>query len=115
MMKKMIFAALVFSTSPVLAKQSLQAATVQNPKLAQLITTIKDAAGVDCVLTDSFPGVSIQGPEGKKAVTHQVACFDPDAFNPTQLGQLFVTYYGDGEKDNSSVGAVINIKFEVFK
>lgn len=87
----------------------------QSPKLTTLIESIKDVAGVDCVFKDSFPSKKITGPEGKEAITHQVACFDPVVLNPTQLGQLFVTYYGDGQSDNSAVGAVIDIKFEVFK
>lgn len=105
----------LLASSTTFAKQSLQAALQQNPKLDNLYEAVKASSGVDCVPVDSFPTTKITGPEGKMAVTHQVACFDPVVFNPTQLGQLFVTYYGDGEKDDSAVGAVIEIKFEVFK
>ena len=98
-----------------LPRQSLQAAMVQSPDLAKLVNAVKDAAGVDCITTDSFPWVSVRGPTGQSAVSHQSACFDPTVFNPTQWGQLIVTYYGEGKAPNSPVGAVIEVRFEVFK
>ena len=97
------------------AKQSLQAAMVQNPQLAALVEAIKASSHVDCLTVETFQTESVYGPEGKKTITQQSACFDPSVFNPTQLGQLVVTYYGTGDQANSPVGDVVSIQYEVFK
>lgn len=106
---------LVLGGGHAMAAQSLQAAGAQNAKLRALVESVKAAAGVACEDMDSVVTHGIYGPQGLKTTTHQVPCYDPDVFNPSQLGQLFVTYYGEGESATSAVGAVVNVNFEVWK
>lgn len=95
--------------------QTLEEAMRLNPRLAAAYQGIKAAAGVDCITNHNPQSRSIRGPNGRPSVTLQSACFDPNAFNPSQLGQLTVTYYGNGATSSSPVGDVIEIQFEVFK
>ncbi|MBX3022228.1 MAG: hypothetical protein KF799_11190 [Bdellovibrionales bacterium] len=115
MIQKLAVVLLMVAAPTAFAKQTLQAAMAQSPTLTALVGAVKASAGVDCLTVDSAMSVNVRGPQGLKAVTQQVACFDPEAFNPNQLGQLVVTYYGDGSTNDSAVGAVIEVQFEVFK
>lgn len=80
-----------------------------------MVDAVKAAAGVACEEMDSFVSHGTYGPAGRKTTTHQVACYDPDVFNPQQLGQLIVTYYGEGTAPDAAVGAVVHVGFEVWK
>lgn len=95
--------------------QSLNDAMRLNPALAQTVMALKAAAKVECLGDQNPMMVQRRGPESRPAVTLQSACYDPTVFNPNQLGQLMVTYYGDGRLPTSPVGEVIEVKFEVFK
>jgi hypothetical protein len=92
----------------------------QNKKLAAAVEAIKVAAGVECEANESFLSSQPMGPEGKNTFTQQIPCYDGSVLNPTQLGQLVITYYGteknDGlQNDNLQVGDLVKIEFEVFK
>lgn len=113
-MKKMILGfIMVFSTSA-FAGQTLQAAILKNPNIGSLVKAIQSVSGVECLTVDSFQSSRITGPNGKMAVVQQAPCFESSE-NPDQIGQLIVTYYGDGESSNSDVGEVIDIQFSVWK
>lgn len=110
----LMIAVLTFSGAA-MARQSLRDAMRLNPRLAAAVNAVKAAAGVECLETDNPIQVSPRGPQGRPSVLMQSACYDPNAFNPTQLGQLIVIYYGDAQFSNSPVGDLIDIQFTVFK
>lgn len=110
----LMIAVLAFSGTA-LARQSLQDAMRLNPRIAAAVEAVKAAAGVECLVKDNPIQVAPRGPQGRLSVLLQSACYDPNAFNPSQLGQLIVIYYGDGQAPNSPVGDLIDIQFTVFK
>ena len=114
-MRKCLFLAVLTLTAPALAQHTAQQALNQNKKLAAAVDAIKAAAGVECEANDSALSSQIMGPEGKNAFTQQIPCYDPAAFNPSQLGQLVLTYYGTEQNGALVVGDLVKVEFEVFK
>lgn len=114
-MKSIIAVIFIFVSTSAFASQNLDQAIALKPELGTMIDALEKVAGVECLTDVTFVSFSVQGPEGKKTVTHQSACYDPNAFNPSQIGQLMVSYYGDAQGATSPVGTVIDIKYNVFK
>lgn len=115
-MKNILFVFVVsLLCSSAFAKQTLDEALALNPNLSAAYEAIKKASGVDCDTKYTSQFSKVTGPEGRVATTYQVACFDPLAENPNQLGQLLITFYGDSADKNSAVGELIGIEFDLWK